>query len=90
VDVAHAAKVYAQRQKLGDEAIGYAHSIKVYALHKLGQMLKEMKPNKGASAGGRKKSPRGSYVEPRDSDGRPLVPWTVVAPDPDAEEPETK
>jgi hypothetical protein len=24
------------------------------------------------------------------ADGRPLVPWTVVAPDPDAEEPETK
>jgi hypothetical protein len=23
-------------------------------------------------------------------DGRPLVPWTVVAPDPDAEEPKTK
>jgi hypothetical protein len=24
------------------------------------------------------------------ADGRPLVPWTVVAPDPDAEEPEIK
>ena len=28
LDMAHAAEIYAHRQKLGEEAIGYAHSIK--------------------------------------------------------------
>jgi hypothetical protein len=48
VDIAHAAKVYAQRQKLGREAVGYAYSIEVYSLHKLGQMLKATPRNTGA------------------------------------------
>lgn len=40
VDVAGAAEIYARRQQLGDEAIGYAHSIKIEALRLLGEMLK--------------------------------------------------
>jgi len=40
VDIAAAAEVYARRQQLGEEAIGYAHEIKIYALSKLGGMLK--------------------------------------------------
>jgi len=40
LDMAHAAEIYAHRQKLGEEAIGYAHSIKTEALRKLGGILK--------------------------------------------------
>ena len=41
LDTAAAAEIYARRQKLGDEAIFYATSIKVEALKRLGNMLKE-------------------------------------------------
>lgn len=40
LDVAGAAEIYARRQQLGEEAIGYAHSIKIEALRLLGEMLK--------------------------------------------------
>ncbi len=43
VDMAAAAEVYAKRQKLSDEAIGYAHSIKIDALTRLGEMLEAAK-----------------------------------------------
>ena len=39
LDMAHAAEIYAHRQKLGEEAIGYAHSIKYEACRKLGGIL---------------------------------------------------
>ena len=38
-DVATAAGVYARRQKLGEEAIGYAYSVKILALGRLGDLL---------------------------------------------------
>lgn len=41
LDVAVAAETYAKRQKLGEEAVQYATSIKVEALRQLGTMLKE-------------------------------------------------
>ena len=41
LDTAAAAEIYARRQKLGDEAISYATSIKIEALRQLGNMLKE-------------------------------------------------
>lgn len=47
LDMAAAAEVYAKRQKLSDEAIGYAHSIKIDALTRLGEMLKATPKNKG-------------------------------------------
>ena len=47
LDTAAAAEIYARRQKLGDEAIFYATSIKVEALKRLGNMLKETDRNKG-------------------------------------------
>lgn len=47
VDVAAAAEILAKRQKLGEEAVNYATSIKVEALAQLGRMLKEMPKNKG-------------------------------------------
>lgn len=40
-DVAAAAEIYARRQKLGEEAIDYAHAVKIEALRKLGALLKE-------------------------------------------------
>ena len=43
LDVAASAEIYARRQQLGEEAIGYAHEIKTYALRKLGEMLKATK-----------------------------------------------
>ena len=40
MDMAHAAEIYARRQQLGEEAQGYAYSIKTEALYKLGIILK--------------------------------------------------
>jgi site-specific DNA-methyltransferase (adenine-specific) len=48
VDIAHAAEIYAKRQKLGDEAISYALAIKVRALAHLGALLKDTPKNEGA------------------------------------------
>lgn len=39
VDIAHAAEIYAKRQKLSQESIDYAHEIKIEALKLLGQYL---------------------------------------------------
>lgn len=62
VDVAAAAEIYAKRQKLGEEAINYAFSIKVEALRQLGNMLKETeragtKYSKGGGSKGSKREP---------------------------------
>jgi hypothetical protein len=48
MDVAAAAEIYARRQKLGDEAMDVAASIKVEALRKLGEMLRAAPKNQGA------------------------------------------
>lgn len=40
-DVAAAAEIYARRQKLGEEAIDFAHAVKIEALRKLGELLAE-------------------------------------------------
>lgn len=62
-DMAAAAEVYAKRQKLSDEAIGYAHSIKIDALTRLGEMLKATPKATGGEHGGRL-AKDGSRVEP--------------------------
>lgn len=41
-DVAAAQEVFAHRQKLGDDVIGYAHEIKTHALARLGDLLQAM------------------------------------------------
>jgi hypothetical protein len=41
VDVASAAEIYANRQQLGNDAIAYAHAIRIEALRRLGELLKE-------------------------------------------------
>ena len=67
IDVATAAEIYAKRQELGEEAIGIAHSIKLEALRKLGEILKDTPKNEGAKGliGG---GTRGSKKEPRVND----------------------
>ena len=49
MDMADAAKVYAKRQKLGEEAVGYANSIKIEAMRRLGEIWAEAPKNKGAN-----------------------------------------
>lgn len=60
VDIAAAAEIYARRQQLGQEAIDFAHAIKIEALRKVGGLLKETPRNEGALR-------RGADQEPRDS-----------------------
>lgn len=64
LDVAAAAEIYAKRQQLGEDAIGIAHAIKIEALRKLGEMLKDAPKSDGARGlgGG---GTRGSKKEPR-------------------------
>ncbi len=40
VDLAHAAKIYAKRHKLSEEAIKYAHGVEIEALARLGEFIK--------------------------------------------------
>ena len=47
LDVAAAAEIYAKRQQLGQDAIDYAHSIKIEALRQLGELLREAPKNIG-------------------------------------------
>lgn len=64
-DFAKASKVYAQQQKLGEEAIGFAYAVQVEAQRRLGQLWKAAPKNVGGAGkqrgGGRK---RGSKREP--------------------------
>lgn len=65
LDVATAAEILAKRQKMGEEAINYATSIKVEALAQLGRMLKETPKNTGTRGqlSGRNSS-GGTEIEP--------------------------
>lgn len=64
-DVAAAAEIYARRQKLGEEAIDFAHSVKIEALRLLGQIMAKTPKNSGSkgqlngkdSSGGTRKVP---------------------------------
>ena len=47
MDVAAAQEVFAKRQKLGEEVIGYAHTIKTRALARLGELLREIEKHEG-------------------------------------------
>jgi N6-adenosine-specific RNA methylase IME4 len=48
MDVAGAAKIYARRQQLGEEAVQHARSIELEAMRRLGELLAETPKNKGA------------------------------------------
>lgn len=58
LDVAAAAEIYAKRQQLGEDSIGIARSIKIEALRKLGEMLKETPRAKSVILRGTKMEPR--------------------------------
>lgn len=60
MNIADAAKVYAKQAKLGQEAVNYAHEIKLRAERKLGGMLLVSPKNKGQIL-------RGSEMEPREN-----------------------
>ena len=62
IDVAAAAETYSRRQALGEEAIQYARSIKVYATRKLGQILKQTPKRKGQLSRGTRRVQRGNQV----------------------------
>ena len=49
MDMAHAAQIYARRQQLGDEAMGYALAIKIEAMRKLGEILQGNGIHRGGS-----------------------------------------
>lgn len=52
-DLARAAEVYARRARLGQEAIDYAHAIKVDAERLMGAFLRETERNRGTQLRGR-------------------------------------
>jgi len=66
MDVAEAAKVYAQRQKLGAEVVGRAVALQFDAEKRLGEMLKGTPKNKGTRAAGGNVS-GGTVVVPPDA-----------------------
>jgi N6-adenosine-specific RNA methylase IME4 len=64
MDVAAAQEIFAKRQTLGEDVIGYAHAIKVRALARLGELLQDLEKQAGArgrSGGGT----RGSMKVPQ-------------------------
>jgi hypothetical protein len=65
-DTAHAAEVYAKRQKASQETIDYAHGVKVDAMTLLGEFLSRQEKQAGAPGkAGPGKGKRGAKVEPR-------------------------
>jgi N6-adenosine-specific RNA methylase IME4 len=66
-DVAAAQELFAHRQRLGDAVTGYAHEIKIYALAKLGELLRPLpKVQVGKEPGpgrGNKRYPAGAVLE---------------------------
>ena len=63
MDVAAAQEVFATRQRMGEAVIGQAHTLKVRALVKLGELLETLPKAKGGEHGGRSRID-GSRVEP--------------------------
>lgn len=53
MDVAAAQEVFARRQALGEDVIGYAYAIKTRALGRLGDLLKQIEKATGGTHGGR-------------------------------------
>lgn len=66
-DLALTAADWARRKGMGEEAVQYARSYALEAERRMGEMLLVAPKAKGAAAGGKKESPRGVYVEPRDT-----------------------
>lgn len=56
MDAAAASQVFARRQRLGEDVIGYAHTVKIRAMARLGELLKPMEKAKGRVGPGRGKA----------------------------------
>jgi N6-adenosine-specific RNA methylase IME4 len=56
IDIAGAMEVYAKRQQLGQDAIDYAHAIKIEALRRVGELLQASDRNEGRPGPGRGKA----------------------------------
>lgn len=63
MDAAAAQEVFAKRQKLGEDVIAFAHTIKTRALGRLGELLKSMDKATGGEHGGKRRLD-GSRAEP--------------------------
>jgi hypothetical protein len=63
-DLARAAEVYAQQQKLGEEAARYAHAVKIDAMTLMGEFLKVAPKNEGTRTKGGGTGAGGSMKEP--------------------------
>jgi hypothetical protein len=62
MDAAAAQEVFAKRQKLGEDVIGFAHTIKVRALARLGELLRDLEKrgpehSRGGGSKGSKREP---------------------------------
>lgn len=64
MDAAAAQEVFAKRQRLGEDVIAYAHTIKIRALGRLGELLKQLSKATGGQRGGRGRKIDGSRKEP--------------------------
>ena len=53
VDMAHAAEIFAKRQKLSEDCIRDAHAIKIEAMRMMGEHLQRSEKNKGTAGPGR-------------------------------------
>lgn len=64
-DMAHAAAIYAKRQKLSQDAIDYANSVKIDAMRLMGEFLALAEKNKGSAGQGRPKIGGTKTVPPK-------------------------
>lgn len=64
MDIASAAKHYAQKHKLGKEAVDHAREIEIRAEILLGEFLREMEKNRGAMGIGKSVLPKGEDTPP--------------------------
>jgi len=59
--------VFAARQRLGEDVLGYAHAVKIDALAGLGKLLAEQPKAKGSDRGGRRSRLDGTRAVPSNS-----------------------
>ncbi|HIM52190.1 MAG TPA: hypothetical protein EYM36_09780, partial [Acidobacteria bacterium] len=59
--------MFAARQRLGEDVLGYAHAVKIDALAGLGKLLAEQPKAKGSDRGGRRSRLDGTRAVPSNS-----------------------
>ena len=63
-DIADAQAIFATRQRLGEDVIGYAYAVKIDALAGLGKLLEQTPKAKGSRGRGPGRGKGGAVVEP--------------------------